>query len=75
MPLFEYICRDCQHRFEVLVTVDRVPGCPACRSRSLEKQVSVFAVSTGARARPAPATACGTCGDPRGPGACNLDNE
>jgi putative FmdB family regulatory protein len=75
MPLYEYICHDCQHRFETLVTGSRQPVCPACHSAVLDKQFSVFAVSAKSAAAPAPAMgACGTCGDPRGPGACRLDD-
>jgi putative FmdB family regulatory protein len=74
MPLFEYVCRDCQHQFETLVTASRQPVCPVCDSRELEKQLSVFAVGAksdaGRAAAPGP---CGTCGDPRGPGACTIN--
>jgi putative FmdB family regulatory protein len=74
MPIFEYICRDCQHRFEAFVTGDRQPACPSCHSRGLEKQWSVFAAVSGTRsAREAAPSACGACGDPRGPGACSLN--
>jgi putative FmdB family regulatory protein len=46
MPLFEFACRDCGHRFETLVTGDRAAACPECRSADLDKLVSTF----GARA-------------------------
>jgi putative FmdB family regulatory protein len=75
MPIFEYICRGCQHRFETLVTAERRPACPTCQGHELDKQFSVFAVSSKSST---PATTsmrgpCGTCGDPRGPGACSLN--
>jgi putative FmdB family regulatory protein len=74
MPIFEYICRDCHHRFETFVTGDRQPFCPECQSRGLEKQWSVFAAVSGTKsAKAAPAGPCGTCGDPRGPGSCSLN--
>jgi putative FmdB family regulatory protein len=74
MPLFEYVCRDCRRPFEAFVTADRVPECPSCHGRSLEKQLSVFAVSTnGGREKVASPVPCGTCGDPRGAGSCSLD--
>jgi putative FmdB family regulatory protein len=75
MPIYEYICRDCQHRFETLVTADRQPSCPTCHGQGLDKQLSVFAVSAKSQTSPAPMGpgACGTCGDPRGPGACSLN--
>jgi putative FmdB family regulatory protein len=75
MPLFEYVCRECQRHFEQFVTGDRQPSCPACQSRELDKQLSTFAVSTASSGRESavPMGACGTCGDPRGPGACSLN--
>jgi putative FmdB family regulatory protein len=72
MPIFEYICRDCHHRFETLVTAGRPPACPACQSDALDKQVSVFAVSTRSHAAASEAAPCATCGDPRGAGSCSL---
>ena len=70
MPLFDYACRDCGHRFEALVQGRSKPACPECAGRKLEKQLAAFAVSSG-RPDPAPAPGgCGTCGDPRGPGSC-----
>lgn len=74
MPLFEYLCKDCDRRFEALVYGSNQPECPSCHGRKLEQQLSVFAV--GATKSPAPRAsrgACGSCGDPRGPGACSLD--
>jgi putative FmdB family regulatory protein len=74
MPLFEYRCRDCGRHFEAFVTGARPAVCPDCSGRDLEKQLSVFAVSTSsASASSMPAVGpCGACGDPRGPGACRL---
>jgi putative FmdB family regulatory protein len=71
MPLFEYACRGCGHRFEHLTRADRLPSCPRCDGRDLEKQLSVFAVSASAADVPFAAGPCGRCGDPRGPGACS----
>jgi putative FmdB family regulatory protein len=78
MPLFEYACRSCGHHFEYLTRRDETPSCPACAGRELEKQLSVFAVATGDGGRSpfeadAAAGPCGTCGDPRGPGACSMN--
>ena len=74
MPIFEYDCRDCGRHFEVLVRGRDEASCPACAGRNLEKALSTFAVGAGgSQAAPAPAGACGRCGDPRGPGACSLN--
>ena len=71
MPIYEYLCRDCGRQFEALVRKGALPDCPDCHSRSLDKQLSVFA--TAAAPGDLAATACGTCGDPRGPGACRFN--
>jgi len=78
MPIFEYVCKECQHEFEALIFGKQKAECPKCQSKKLEPQLSVFAVSAkaGAGARPSfsqgPAGPCGSCGDARGPGACSL---
>jgi putative FmdB family regulatory protein len=78
MPLYEYACRSCGRRFEYLVREGRTPSCPNCASVELEKQLSVFAVAaSGDSPRDAMSSdfegsACGTCGDPRGPGSCAI---
>ncbi len=71
MPIYEYVCAECGKEFEALVFGGKQPACPACESVELEQVLSVFAVANGEGARREPAGACGTCGDPRGPGACS----
>ena len=44
MPLFEYQCRGCEHRFELLVREHTALECPECHGTALDKQLSVFAV-------------------------------
>jgi putative FmdB family regulatory protein len=74
MPIFEYVCQSCNHRFELLVQGAAVPVCPSCKGTALNKQFSAFGVgattdwSTGSSGG-----ACGSCGDPRGPGACSMN--
>jgi len=73
MPIFEYICQECSHSFEALVFGRDKAKCPKCQSQKLSPQLSVFAVSAkGSASKPASGGACGSCGDPRGPGACSL---
>jgi putative FmdB family regulatory protein len=77
MPIFEYICKECEHEFEALVFGKQKAKCPKCQSRKLEPQLSAFAVSakSGAGTQPAMSASsgpCGSCGDVRGPGACSL---
>jgi putative FmdB family regulatory protein len=78
MPLFEYECRVCGQQFEFLTREGQSPSCPSCRGANLQKLLSVFAVSTnGGNSDPAPfpasTGACGSCGDPRGPGSCSIN--
>jgi putative FmdB family regulatory protein len=48
MPLYEYECRGCGHRFEALVRPQDTdkPGCPSCNSQDLERLLSLFAASS-----------------------------
>ncbi len=40
MPLYDYHCAACGHRFETLVRAGGMPACPQCGSTALERQVS-----------------------------------
>ena len=71
MPIYEYACADCGHRFEELILADEKPLCPECESASAEKQLSAFAAIGSPKPELGPAP-CGTCGDPQGPGACSM---
>ena len=76
MPIFEYTCQSCNHRFEHLTRADREPVCPACEGHTLSKHLSTFAVGANGsapRADFAASGSCGSCGDPRGPGACSMN--
>ena len=46
MPIYEYICKRCEHRFEELVLGSEQPACPSCAAEQVEKQLSVFAVNS-----------------------------
>lgn len=75
MPIFEYVCKECDHEFEALVYGGEKAACPKCHSKRLAPQLSVFAVAAKgpSHSSAAPATGgCGHCGDPRGAGACSM---
>ncbi len=78
MPLFEYLCESCGHRFEHLARAGVVPTCPKCQGDRLEKQLSVFEVSVPAsssgHSMPADSP-CASCGIPGGPGACAMAHD
>lgn len=74
MPLFEYACQTCHHEFELLIRGSEAPACPACAGHDLQKRLSVFAAQTKGAAPGIRAQGpCGSCGDPRGPGACSMN--
>jgi putative FmdB family regulatory protein len=65
VPLYEYSCRSCDERFEVLQAMGagaRGLSCPECGGGELEKQHSTFSGSASSSA-PAAAEAC-PCGSP-----------
>jgi putative FmdB family regulatory protein len=77
MPIFEYVCQECEHRFEAIVLGSKSPKCPKCESTSLNQQLSRFAVGgerSSESAGDGEISPCGTCGDPNGPGSCSLDD-
>jgi putative FmdB family regulatory protein len=73
MPIYEYICKECDHEFEAIVYGSQKADCPKCHSKKLVPQLSVFAVAAkGPSAPNVSGGGCGSCGDPRGPGACSM---
>lgn len=48
MPIYEYECRTCGHRFEAIVLPPALvePACPSCQGHDLEKLLSTSAIST-----------------------------
>ena len=47
MPLYEYICKACDHDFEALVrSQDPPPACPKCKSADLERQITAATMSS-----------------------------
>jgi putative FmdB family regulatory protein len=75
MPIFRYVCKECDHGFEKFVQASTVLECPSCKGTTLEKQLSVFNLGNGQRAFDQGPTvgSCGSCGDPRGPGSCSIN--
>lgn len=46
MPIYEYLCRDCGHAFEVLQRMGERGDdlrCPACDKAGADRQLSTFA--------------------------------
>ncbi|MGZ4854359.1 MAG: FmdB family zinc ribbon protein, partial [Candidatus Angelobacter sp.] len=66
--------QQCRHQFEAIVLGTQKAACPKCESKRLSQQLSGFAVR-GEKSQEVGSSsgACGSCRDPRGPGACSLD--
>jgi putative FmdB family regulatory protein len=64
MPIYEYTCQACDHRFEELVSVSggTVVACPSCASGDVEKLFSTFAMHAAGRDMPASSGGGGCCG-------------
>jgi putative FmdB family regulatory protein len=62
MPIYEYVCAQCGHKFEKLVLSSRRANgiqCPECGSPSVDKAISIFSgagasTSTGSASDCAP---------------------
>jgi len=66
MPIYEFACPKCRKIFSFLskrVNPDRVPVCPQCGNRRLEKQISSFALT-----RPQANSTSGDAGEENNPG-------
>ena len=72
MPIYNYECRKCSNRFELLVGVtadSKELKCTKCGSPDIEKRLSTFSV--GSRSSNQSECASGTCSLPTcGTGGC-----
>jgi putative FmdB family regulatory protein len=65
VPLYEYVCQECQHDFEALVFNGEAVTCSKCESEKVERKLSVPArPKTESASLP---TACNSSGPPCGP--------
>jgi putative FmdB family regulatory protein len=61
MPIYEYVCMQCESHFEELVRNGESVSCPDCSSPRVEKQFSVFAAH-GTAEQPSFGGGGGCCG-------------
>jgi putative FmdB family regulatory protein len=63
MPIYEYICRECEAEFEKLVGPHAVVACPSCQSDRVTRRLSVVGIKTASQFSGASvATRGGCCG-------------
>ena len=66
MPLYEYVCEECEQSFEALVrTAEEKVACPQCHSKRVERALSVPARPLTVTA--AQSSTCKSSGPPCGP--------
>ncbi len=41
MPIYEYVCKSCDHKFEALVRGKTAPTCESCGGADLERLISM----------------------------------
>ena len=46
MPIYEYSCKACANRFDLLVRKKTTPACPSCESQDLERLMSIPSVKS-----------------------------
>ena len=46
MPIYEYVCRACGNRFDLLVRGKETAACPSCASQDLERLLSLPTVKS-----------------------------
>jgi putative FmdB family regulatory protein len=51
MPIYDYTCKRCGHRFEQLVNRDEAPACPACGAARPEREFPTSATVSTVRMR------------------------
>ena len=62
MPLFEFICQECQAKFELLVRIqEKEHQCPQCYSRNIKKKFSPFGMKSNNKFISSIGGGCGTC--------------
>ncbi len=63
MPIYEYVCMQCESHFEELVRAGDEVACPDCGAANVRKQFSVFAMhGGGSAAEPGFGSSGGCCG-------------
>jgi putative FmdB family regulatory protein len=71
LPIYEFACQDCDHRFEELVrAVDPSAACPTCGSGRTARLMSAFSVRSPAAGGNDLARAMSQAGPGAGGGCC-----
>ena len=61
MPIYEFVCMECESHFEELMRLDEDASCPDCGSDHTKRQFSVFATHGTAEQPSFGGTSAGGC--------------
>jgi len=64
MPVYEYLCPECEYRFEELIksiTSKKRVDCPKCGYKDVSRQLSVVAAPQSQSSSPKPGVPAGGC--------------
>jgi putative FmdB family regulatory protein len=61
VPIYEYVCMECESHFEELVRGEEQVACPDCEATNVRRQLSVFA-APGVTSQPSFGGGGGCCG-------------
>jgi putative FmdB family regulatory protein len=61
VPIYEYVCMECESHFEELVRGEEQVACPDCEASNVRRQLSVFAAH-GVTTQPSFGGGGGCCG-------------
>lgn len=78
MPIYEYECRACSRGFEEFVRsaeAEAAVVCPYCKSKKVQKRLSVFAAHQGAGSSSGPAGMPPSCCGCSQAGSCAMQPE
>jgi putative FmdB family regulatory protein len=73
MPIYEYVCSDCQTKFEVMRPMSQLSkpvACEHCHSKKTRRAMSLFSASSGGKPVTGTASSGGGCGGCSG-GSCS----
>ena len=62
MPIYEYVCMECESHFEELVRNGHDPDCPDCGAANVRKQFSVVGAHGTGQQQPSFGGGGGCCG-------------
>jgi putative FmdB family regulatory protein len=62
MPIYEYVCMECESHFEELVRNGEQVSCPDCETSNVRRQLSVFAAHGTAEQPSFGGSSGGCCG-------------